>query len=52
VFELPSLERIESAAAAPLAAALLERDRNHGSKIGLVLSGGNIDRETLLRSLR
>ncbi|TNF87353.1 MAG: threonine dehydratase [Gammaproteobacteria bacterium] len=42
----------EGAAAAPLAATLLERDRNHGSKIGLVLSGGNIDRETLVRSLR
>jgi threonine dehydratase len=42
----------EGAAAAPLAAALAERDRNQGQKIGLVLSGGNIDREMLLRSLR
>jgi threonine dehydratase len=33
----------EGAGAAPLAAALQERDRNSGKRIGLVLSGGNID---------
>ncbi|MGQ0663286.1 MAG: threonine dehydratase, partial [Pseudomonadota bacterium] len=34
----------EGAGAAPLAAALAEKDRNAGRRIGLVLSGGNIDR--------
>lgn len=33
----------EGAGAAPLAAALLEKERNRGRRIGLVLSGGNID---------
>jgi len=33
----------EGAGAAPLAAALKERERNRGRKVGLVLSGGNID---------
>jgi threonine dehydratase len=33
----------EGAGAAPLAAALLERDRLKGKRVGLVLSGGNID---------
>ncbi len=33
----------EGAGAAPLAAALRERDRIAGKRIGLVLSGGNID---------
>lgn len=35
----------EGAAAAPLAALALERDRMRGRKVGVVLSGGNIDRE-------
>ncbi len=35
----------EGAAAAPLAALALERDRLRGRKVGVVLSGGNIDRE-------
>ena len=35
----------EGAGAAPLAAALQERDRLRGKKVGLVLSGGNIDFE-------
>jgi threonine dehydratase len=33
----------EGAGAAPLAAALQERDRLAGRKVGLILSGGNID---------
>ena len=33
----------EGAGAAPLAAAFRERDRNRGRRVGLVLSGGNID---------
>lgn len=33
----------EGAGAAPLAAALKERERNLGRKVGLVLTGGNID---------
>ncbi len=36
----------EGAGAAPLAAALRERGRNAGKRIGLVLSGGNVDRTT------
>jgi threonine dehydratase len=36
----------EGAGAAPLAAALKERTRNTGKRIGLVLSGGNVDRTT------
>lgn len=35
----------EGAAAAPLAALAQERDRMRGRKVGVVLSGGNIDRE-------
>jgi threonine dehydratase len=34
---------VEGAGAAPLAAALKEKDRLAGRKVGLVLSGGNID---------
>jgi threonine dehydratase len=34
----------EGAGAAPLAAALQERDRLRGRKVGVVVSGGNIDR--------
>ena len=39
----------EGAGAAPLAAALQERDRLRGKKVGLVLSGGNIDFELFQR---
>jgi threonine dehydratase len=35
----------EGAGAAPLAALLRERDRMRGKKVGLILSGGNVDRE-------
>jgi len=41
----------EGAGAAPLAALLKEKDINCGEKVGLVLSGGNIDRELYLRAL-
>lgn len=34
----------EGAGAVPLAACLRERDINRGAKVGLVLSGGNVDR--------
>ncbi len=37
----------EGAAAAPLAALLAERQRMAGKKVGLVLSGGNADRELI-----
>jgi threonine dehydratase len=36
----------EGAGAAPLAAALIDGARRPGARIGLVLSGGNIDRQT------
>jgi threonine dehydratase len=35
----------EGAGAAPLALALKEKERNAGKKVGIVLSGGNIDTE-------
>jgi threonine dehydratase len=35
----------EGAGAAPLAALLAERDRMAGRRVGLVLTGGNIDLE-------
>ncbi len=41
----------EGAGAAPLAAALQERSRNHGRRIALVLSGGNVDRDMFARVL-
>ncbi|HTW68380.1 MAG TPA: threonine dehydratase [Acetobacteraceae bacterium] len=34
---------VEGAGAAPLAALLSERDHMHGRRVGLVISGGNID---------
>ena len=34
----------EGAGAAPLAAALQEREALSGKRVGLVLSGGNVDR--------
>jgi len=37
----------EGAGAAPLAALLAERDAHRGGRVALVLSGGNVDRETL-----
>ena len=40
----------EGAGAAPLAALIKERDRMRGKRVGLVLSGGNIDSE-MLRSV-
>jgi threonine dehydratase len=41
----------EGAGAAALAAAISERDQLRGNKIGLVLSGGNVDREVFARVL-
>ena len=41
----------EGAGAAPLAALLQERDRMAGKRVGLILSGGNIDRPVYLRAL-
>ena len=41
----------EGAGAAPLAALMRERDTMRGRKVGLILTGGNIDREVYLRVL-
>ncbi|HYC64906.1 MAG TPA: threonine dehydratase [Reyranellaceae bacterium] len=41
----------EGAGAAPLAALLQERDKMQGKRVGLILSGGNIDRPVYLRAL-
>ena len=41
----------EGAGAAPLAAALREREAMQGRKVALILTGGNIDRELYLRVL-
>lgn len=41
----------EGAGAAPLAAALKEREANKGQRIALVLSGGNVDRDLFARVL-
>jgi threonine dehydratase len=42
----------EGAGAAPLAALLKEKDRYTGKRVGLVLSGGNIDMPVLAQVLR
>jgi threonine dehydratase len=39
----------EGAGAAPLAAALQEKSKNRGKRVGLILSGGNIDFELFRR---
>ncbi len=41
----------EGAGAAPIAAALKIRDRLAGKKVALVMSGGNLDQDHLLRAL-
>lgn len=41
----------EGAGAAPLAALLQEREKMKGKKAGVILSGGNIDRDVYLRAL-
>ena len=41
----------EGAGAAPLAALLKEREAMRGKKVGLILSGGNLDRALYLRAL-
>jgi len=43
---------VEGAGAAPLAALLKERDRNAGKRVGLILTGGNIDMTVLAQVLR
>ncbi|MFQ5939898.1 MAG: threonine dehydratase [Alphaproteobacteria bacterium] len=42
----------EGAGAAALAALLKERDKMRGKKVGLILSGGNLDRDLYLRALK
>jgi threonine dehydratase len=42
----------EGAGAAPLAAALIEKDLNRGKRVGLILSGGNVDRDVFARVLQ
>ena len=42
---------VEGAGAAPLAALMKERDRMRGRRVAVVVSGGNIDRATLVRAL-
>ena len=42
---------VEGAGAAPLAAALKERDRWAGKRVGLIASGGNVDRPLYQRIL-
>ena len=42
---------VEGAGAAPLAALIKERDRMRGRRAAVVVSGGNIDRATLIRAL-
>ena len=41
----------EGAAAAALAGALKEQERNHGKRIGVVLTGGNVDADVFARVL-
>ena len=41
----------EGAGAAPLAGLIKERDQMQGKKVGLILSGGNADRELFSRAL-
>ena len=41
----------EGAGAAPLAALLKERDAMAGRSVGLVLTGGNLDRDLYMRAL-
>ena len=41
----------EGAGAAPLAACLKERDAVAGKSVGLVLTGGNLDREWYMKAL-
>ncbi len=46
-----TLQLTEGAGAAALAALLQERERMEGKRVGLILSGGNIDRPLYLRTL-
>jgi threonine dehydratase len=47
IYYLTTHNLAEGAGAAPLAALLNERDRNTGKRIGMVLTGGNIDMPVL-----
>ena len=42
----------EGAGAAPLAGLMRERDKMAGKKVGLILSGGNADKDLFARALR
>jgi threonine dehydratase len=52
VYYLATHNLAEGAGAAPLAALLQERDRNAGKRVGLILTGGNIDMPVLAGILR
>ncbi|HEX4408662.1 MAG TPA: threonine dehydratase [Xanthobacteraceae bacterium] len=52
VYHVTTHNLAEGAGAAPLAALLQERDRYAGKRVGLILSGGNIDRAVLVKVLR
>jgi threonine dehydratase len=41
----------EGAAAAAIAATIKERDKIAGQRVGVVLTGGNVDREAFLEAL-
>ncbi|MBL4693502.1 MAG: hypothetical protein JKY92_09265, partial [Magnetovibrio sp.] len=41
----------EGAAATPLAGLLKEKEQQAGKRIGLILSGGNVDKGTLAQAL-
>jgi threonine dehydratase len=42
----------EGAGAAPLAALMQEKDRMAGKRVGLILTGGNIDMPVMAKVLR
>lgn len=42
----------EGAAATPLAGLLKEKDRQAGKRVGLILSGGNVDKDILAQALK
>jgi threonine dehydratase len=52
IYFLDTHNAAEGAGAAPLAALLKERDQVVGKKIGLILSGGNADRELFSQILQ
>jgi threonine dehydratase len=52
IYYLTTHNLAEGAGAAPLAALLQESDRRAGKRIGLILTGGNIDMPLLAGILR